>query len=129
MNTSSLPSWAPVVLRFTMCAVFLYFGITQLTSPEVWTGLVPEWLTNLTGMSASTFVTINAIFEIVASVLLLLGAFVRPVATLLFLHLLGIAFTLGFNPLGVRDFGLAFATLAVAIYGNDQWCLLTKKHL
>lgn len=129
MNNSSLPSWAPVVLRFAMCAVFLYFGISQLTSTSLWTGLVPEWLTNATGLSASAFVTINGIFEIVASVLLLLGALVRPIAFLLFLHLFGIAWTLGFNPLGVRDFGLAFATLAVAVYGNDRWCLLTKKNL
>ena len=43
-----------------------------------------------------------------------------------FLHLLVIASDLGISPIGVRDFGLAFATLALALQGEDKWCVMYK---
>lgn len=126
MNNSSLPSWAPVVLRYAMAGVFFYFGISQLTQPDMWLSLIPDWATNLSSMTASTIVMMNGIFEVIMASLLILGLLVRPVALLLAAHLFVIAFELGFNPLGIRDFGLAFATLAVGIQGNDRWCFKKK---
>ena len=119
MHTQALRTYAPVVLRFAMCLVFLYFGTSQLSQPSIWTSVVPDWATSMSGMSANTIVHINGWFEIIASLLLLVGVYARWVALLLALHLFGIAASLGINPLGVRDFGLSFATLAVAMYGED----------
>ena len=127
MNQSNLSRFAPALLRWAMALVYLYFGYSQLTSGESWTAVVPEWATGLSGLSAATIVQINGTFEIIASITLALGVAVRPVALLLFAHLMVITFNFGFSPLGVRDFGLSFATLAVALRGPDEFCLRSRK--
>ncbi|MEK7187303.1 MAG: DoxX family protein [Patescibacteria group bacterium] len=121
-----LSPYAPILLRFTLVLVYAYFGISQLTNPEAWTSLVPSWASELTGLSPTLLVYSNASFEVVASLLLLLGIFVRPVALLLFAHLIVIASGFGLSPTGVRDFGLSFSTLALAFFGQDKWCLYPK---
>ena len=63
----------------------------------------------------------------VFGLLLLLGLFVRPVAILLVLHLLGIIITLEYNSISVRDFGLMMATIAIFLHGPDCWCLRRSK--
>ncbi len=75
-------------------------------------------------MDASTIIHLNGFLEIAASLLLILGLYVRWVALALALHLFVIAGSLGLNPLGVRDFGLSFATLALACFGADRFCLV-----
>ncbi|MBI2623654.1 MAG: DoxX family membrane protein [Candidatus Liptonbacteria bacterium] len=127
MDSRNLASYAPVVLRLALALVFLWFGTSQLTTPAAWTGFVPAWALNISGMGAATIVHVNGWFEVVASVLLGLGVAVRPVAFLLFMHLAGIAASLGMTELGVRDFGLSMATLAVALSGEDRLCLLRKR--
>ena len=42
------------------------------------------------------------------------------------LHVLGIAATIGFNDIGVRDFGLSIAALSIALHGSDRYCLENK---
>src|SRR3989338_4294481 len=53
---------------------------------------------------------------------LVLGVFTRFSALVLGLHLFGIAFSLGYNDIAVRDFSLALATMAVVFYGSDRLC-------
>ena len=55
--------------------------------------------------------------------LMLVGLYTRVSSFILALHLFGIAFSIGFNSLGIRDFGLAFATLVVFLNGVDELCL------
>ncbi|MEK6890185.1 MAG: DoxX family membrane protein [Nanoarchaeota archaeon] len=114
--------YAPVVLRISIAVLFLWFGFEQAISPEDWTGFLPSWISNLS-ISAVSFIYFNAVFEIIFGFLLLLGLFTRTSALLLGLHLLGIAFTIGYSPLGVRDFILSIATLSVFMRGADMWCL------
>ncbi len=123
----NLSDFAPVLLRFSLAAVFAWFGANQLASPSTWTSMVPEWATSLSHMSASTFIQVNSVFEIIAALLLVLGVYVRWVALLLGIHLLFIAHELGINPVGVRDYGLAFATLALSLFGQDKYCLMKKE--
>lgn len=125
--TKNLPAYAPVVLRFALVLVYIWFAVSQITNAAAWTGLVPSWATGVSGMSAQTIVNLNGWFEVVAGTLLALGVRVRWVAALLFLHLLVITTHLGFTAVGVRDFGLSFATLAVALYGDDMWSLTYKR--
>jgi uncharacterized membrane protein YphA (DoxX/SURF4 family) len=127
VSVHKLPTYAPIVLRLALAVVFLWFGISQLTDSGTWTGFVPAWAAGLSGMSALTIVHVNGWFEVIAGTLLLLGIAVRPVAALLFLHLAVIAANLGLTELGVRDFGLSFATLAVALYGEDRFCVCRRK--
>ena len=120
----NLNIYAPIILRYSMVAVFLYFSLSQFFQPIQWVGYVPESITSV--VSAETVVFANATFEIIFAILLGLGVFTRISALLLGLHLFGITLDVGFNPTGIRDFGLAFATIVVGFYGTDKFCLENK---
>lgn len=114
------------LLRIALSLVFLWFSISQFTAVDQWTGLIPEFIVNM-GISAKTVVLANATSELVFGILLLFGIFTRVAAFVLALHLFGIASNFGFNnPNGIRDFGLAFATLSVFLNGTDKLCLENK---
>jgi hypothetical protein len=100
-------------LRFTFIIVFTYFAVSQFMNPEMWTGFVPKFLASTTD-TARTWVHINAVLESLAVVFLAFDRLVKWVTFLLALHLIGIATTIGFTPIGVRDFGLALSVLALS---------------
>jgi uncharacterized membrane protein YphA (DoxX/SURF4 family) len=110
------------LLRIAMSGVFLWFGISQLAQPETFLGWLPAW-TDLLPITPERFIVLNGAFEALFGTLLLIGIFTRAVAVLLSLHLVGIALSLGYNDVMVRDVGLALATLSIALAGPDPWCL------
>lgn len=118
-----MKNFAPVVIRIGMALVFLWFGSQQLIHTSMWTSLIPQYVINLSGQTATTLVHFNGAFEIVFGLFLLLGYFTRVTALLLALHILDITFTVGYTSIGVRDFGLSLATISVFLYGIDIWCL------
>ncbi len=120
MNKTS--SYAPILLRFAIGLVYLWFGSSQLLDPLQWEAFVPSWAL-YGGITSHTLVYFNGIFEVIMALLLLLGIYTRIVASLLFVHLLTITLSIGFNAIGVRDFGLTFATLSIALYGDDKYSL------
>lgn len=124
MNHSRLALLAPIVLRLAMAGVFLWFGTAQLVNPNDWTGFLPEFLLN-TQYSPNLFVFLNGLMEVILAVFLIPGIYVRFSALILSLHLFGIAWLVGINPIGIRDAGLAFATLAVSLNGYDVLSLDT----
>ncbi len=119
MNSSRLQIAAPVVLRIGISLVFLWFGFQQILNTEMWTRLIPEWVLGMTGFAATSLVHFNGAFEIVFGICLLLGIQTRIVSFLLALHMLHIMVTVGYNAIGVRDFGLAMATIAIFLNGID----------
>src|SRR3989344_3850043 len=125
MNFNKFEKYAKPVLRIMMAFVFLYFGYQQFTNPASWTGFVPDYVL-IFGMTAERLVFMNSLLELGLGVLLLIGLYTRFAAFILSLHLFGIAFSLGFNDLGMRDFGLAVATLVVFMNGSDDFCLDRK---
>jgi uncharacterized membrane protein YphA (DoxX/SURF4 family) len=124
MDVDFLKKYSAPTLRIALSLVFLYFGISQLTNPAMWTGYLPEFLLNTS--NPEMFIYANGTLEVILGSMMLLGFFVRFSALILGLHLIGIAATLGFTPLGIRDFGLSIATLAVFMHGEDDWCLQRK---
>ena len=120
---STLEKLAPAVLRYGMVAVILWFSIQQFINTQSWTAYVPDSVVSMSGMSATTFVYINAVFELVFGLLLLIGWQTRLAAFLLGAHLLDIMWVVGYGEIGVRDFGLAIATLVVFMQGADFLCL------
>ncbi len=120
---------APIVLRYGMSAVILWFSIQQFTNTQAWLAYVPDSVVALTHLSAQTLVYFNAIFELVFGTLLIFGWRTRIVALLLSLHLFDIMWTVGYGEIGVRDFGLAVATLVVSMNGSDILCMQQKKIL
>ncbi len=117
-----LEQYAKPLLRIVLSLVFLYFGYHEVTAPAVWIGYVPAFALS-SGISATALVMLNGLLELSLGALLLLGLFTRFSALILSLHLFGIAFTLGFDELAIRDFGLAFATLVIFLNGADYYCL------
>ena len=111
---------APVVLRITLALVFLYFGFSQVYNPDNWTSFVPEFAI-LPGITANNLVIFNGFLELVCGSFLIMGLYVRLSSLIMAIHLFGITLSIGFTPLGVRDFGLAFATLALYLFGPDNY--------
>lgn len=126
-SSKKLSDFAPVILRLGLAAVYIWFGFSQLANPNMWTSMVPAWASGFLGLGTMAIVYMNGIFEIIAGGLLAFGVGVRLISGLLFIHLLVIACDLGIGPIGVRDFGLSFATLALFLFGEDEYCLSAKK--
>lgn len=120
-----MEKFAKPLLRISMALVFLYFGFQQVYSPDDWAGYVPKFLTSVI-ITANNLVILNGIVELSLGIFLLIGIYTRLSSLILALHLFGISFSIGFNPLGIRDFGLSFATLVVLLNGPDQYCLDSK---
>jgi len=126
-NQKNLPLFAPVVLRLGLSVVMLWFGISQLMNSGMWVGMVPNWAVALSGLEPATIVHLNGVFEVLAGTMLAVGIFTRWVAALLFVHLLIITVDLGMTAVGVRDFGLSFSLLALALFGSDKYCFEYKQ--
>lgn len=118
-----MKSFAPIVLRIGLSLVFLWFGAQQLLHTSAWTGMIPEWIISMSGISAVTLVYANGIFEVIFASCLLLGLFTRAVSLILALHLLQITTVVGYNGVGVRDFGLTLAMFSIFLNGADFWSL------
>lgn len=118
---NSFKEYGPAVLRIAMALVFFWFAINQLIAPDDWTGYLPEFLANTA--NPEIFIYANAVFELIFGALLILGIYTRIAAFLLGIHLLGISITLGWSAIAIRDYGLAFATLAIVLNGPDKLCL------
>ena len=124
---SFLELYAPSVLRLSMAAVILWFSLAQFGNAQPWTAYVPDSIVALTHLSATTLVFFNATFELIFGILLVFGWQTRIVALLLAVHLFDIMWTVGYGEIGVRDFGLAFATLVVCMNGPDILCVHPRK--
>lgn len=117
--------WAPVVVRIGISLVYLWFGTSQIMDPTMWISWLPDY-TESFPVSAKTLVLLNGIFEVVAAIFLLLGAYTRIAAGLLALHAIHIVFTVGYGPIGVRDFGIMASVISVFLNGPDKLCLDQK---
>ena len=118
-DTLASRSYTTLILRIGLGLTILWFGVNQLMSPQDWVGWVPAWTAAL-GLAPETVVFLNGLFETIFAALLILGLWVRIAASLLFLHMILIIIDIGFNEIGVRDFGLAAALLALAWSGSGR---------
>jgi len=130
------------ILRIGLALVFLWFGISQLINPESFLGYVPQWLYanepkmmhehpaqlmhGIPDVGVHTIIMSNGIFESAFGFLLLIGFFARIAAFLLALHLFVISFSMGYNDIAVRDFGLALATASLIFSGAGEMSLDKK---
>ncbi len=84
----------------------------------MWTSFVPAWATSI--MDPGMWVLMNGLLEIVAGSLLAFGILSRWVSLVLGLHLLIISVGLGLTAIGVRDIGLALATLSLFLLAHNE---------
>lgn len=122
-------SYSNSILRLGMSAVILWFSSQQFMNTDTWTAYVPDSAVAMTHLSAVNLVYVNAIFELVFGIMLVVGWQTRIAALLLSLHLFDIMYVVGYGEIGVRDFGLAVATLVVAMNGSDVLCMQQTKSL
>jgi len=104
------------ILRVGLAIVFLYFGIYQILDQSKWVYFVPDKFFNfyISEVLKSKIVFINGIFDLVIFLSLISGFFIKLFSLLGFIHLLLIVFfSLGFEPSGIRDLGLALAMLSL----------------
>lgn len=116
------PEYGKIILRISLALVFLWFGISQISSPSDWVSFVPDYLAS----SSRAIVLANGFFESILGVMLLLGLYTRFSSIVLSAHLFIIALSMGFTAIAVRDFGLALATLSIFFLGADKFCLDRK---
>jgi len=118
MLFQKVKEFSPIFLRYSMAALFLWFGLNQLFNSGAWVAWVPDRLFGL-AVNPVTVIMVNGSFETLFGLFLAVGLFTRFSAVVLALHLFGIAFTIGYNDISVRDYAIALATLAVAMHGSD----------
>ncbi len=102
-----------------MSLVFIWFGYSQLADAQSWIAYIPDWMIASTGLKAVMLVQLNGLFELVFGSLLLLGILTRHTAFLLMIHMINITYTVGFDSIGVRDFGLSIAMIVIWLNGRD----------
>jgi uncharacterized membrane protein YphA (DoxX/SURF4 family) len=115
------PEYGQIILRISLALVFLWFGINQLYSPSQWTDFVPDFIGKI--IPANTAVILNSSLEVLLGLALLVGFYTRLSALALGVHLFGIALSIGFSAIAIRDYGLALATLALLFLGPDRFCI------
>lgn len=115
--------YAPSVVRISLALVFLWFSVNQFLFVNNFVDLIPNFLVNASGYSPAVFVMLNAFVEFVLGMFLLLGVNVRFSSLVLGIHLIGIAFAVGYGPVMIRDLGLALVTLSIFLQGKDKLCL------
>lgn len=113
--------YGKTILRISLALVFLFFGVSQVYHPSNWIGFVPSFVSSF--ITAGTAVLINGFIEIFFGLLLIFGLYARFSSLVLGLHLFLISISLGLTPLGVRDFGLALATLSIFFSETDKFSL------
>ncbi len=102
-----------LLLRIGLSGVFIYTGISIITSPGRWIDFLPDWIETL--ISSQTFLTAYGTLELALGILLLLGIFLPIISFLTFLNLLVIMIFAGIGDITFRDFGLSMAALALFI--------------
>ncbi len=110
---------SPVVLQIGIGLVVVWFGLQQINDPESWVGYLPSFIKNLP-ISEINFVYLNGYFELIFGSLLMVGFYTRIVSFLLALHMAGIVYSLGYNEISVRDFGIFIALLAIFLHGKSD---------
>jgi len=115
-----------VIIRVSLALVILWFGVNQIINPENWFSYIPLGITENLPLSLETIIMLNGIFEIMIGILLLIGFYTRIIALIAALHLLSITIAVGFNEIGVRDFGLTFMAVSLIFSGAGVYSLDNK---
>lgn len=110
-----------IIIRWSLSALFLWFGSQQLLNPSMWTAFLPAW-TGYFPIPGEMLVQLNGWMEVVLGLSLATGIFTRYAAAILGGHLLFIAISVG-GAIGARDAALAATTLALALSAPDSWSL------
>ncbi len=113
-------------LRLGLGGVFVWFGIDKFFHPNVWSAYMPGWFSSILPMGIFTFIYLLGVFEIIAGSLVLFGLYTRISAVICAVFLFGIICSLGLNDVMIRDAGLLFLALGIAMLGAGSRSLDSK---
>jgi uncharacterized membrane protein YphA (DoxX/SURF4 family) len=113
-----------LLLRIGLGGVFLWFGIDKFFHGSAWQHYIPGWFPML--IPAPTFIFLLGVVETIVGAFVLFGLFTRIAAVVAALMLIPIIISLGYNEIGVRDFGLLFLALGVSVLGSGDYSLDAK---
>ncbi|MBI5065158.1 DoxX family membrane protein [Candidatus Woesearchaeota archaeon] len=113
-------NFGKLVLKVSLALLLLWFGISQVSDAKSWLGWISPSVERLIPFDLGTFVLINGSFEIILGLVLLLGFFPKLASLITFLHIFGIALSLGYNDIAIRDFALALSALALFFLEGEK---------
>jgi uncharacterized membrane protein YphA (DoxX/SURF4 family) len=117
---SALQDWSGTIARIFLGLVCLWFGLSELTQPHLWTGYVP--LISSTTTLATVLVLLHGGLLFVLGVALVVGIAPSTAALIVALFLAEIVIDLtvghGINDIAVRDLGVL--GLAFAVFGSTR---------
>ena len=94
-------------LRFSIAALFFYFGFDAVTNPEITAGqwMRPEIYNIISSiLSIKIFMLTFGVVQILISAAILFGIYLRISLIAAAILLIGIIINLGFNDIAIRDF-------------------------
>lgn len=106
------PRVASWLIRLGLIVVFLYAAVSGLRDPQAWVSFLPAMLVR--HFDAQALLKVFAVYEVLLSVWLLSGHYVRLAGAVCAATFVGIIFS-NFNAFSItfRDIALAFASLAL----------------
>jgi uncharacterized membrane protein YphA (DoxX/SURF4 family) len=110
-------------LRIGIAFVIIWFSLQQFIQPNMWVGFIPDSIIKISPVGPITLVHLNGALELVFGLSLMFGFFTRISALVLALHMADITYVVGYNSIGVRDFGLMIAVIAIFLNGTDYTTL------
>lgn len=121
MSIKKLAQKYPVVMRFFLGFVLLWFGVQEVIEPRYWSGYVPPIVLQFFPFSVNVFVQIHGLVLCLLGLGLFFKILIRFTGFIIMGVLLsiisGLIMTQGFNEIVVRDIGLF--GLALAIWLHD----------
>lgn len=121
---SAASAWSVTIARIILGLVCLWFGLSELSQPHLWTGYVP--IISSTTTLATILVLLHGGALFVLGVALVAGIAPRTAALIVGLFLAEIIIDLtvghGVNDIAVRDLGVL--GLALAVFGSARQRLM-----
>lgn len=110
---------APVLVRWGLALVLIWFGFAQVLTPE-WFYQYVQAFGDVSEIKV--VVIINGIVSLLLGAGLLVGVFVRGLGLAAGVYLLIISFGLGYSDDMVRNLGLTTMAFSVFFHGKDEYC-------
>lgn len=126
MNIKSIANQYPLVMRFFLGFVFIWFGIYEIVDPFYWSGYVLPFVADLPIYDPSIFIRAHGVTLVILSICLFLKIYLRITGAIVVLMLLQIVLMLlltpqmGLNEIAVRDIGLLGLALSVWFYALSE---------
>ena len=115
-----------LLLRIGLGGIFTWFGIDKFFHPKFWSAYMPGWFSGLLPTDPISFMYVMGVFEVVVGLAVLLGFFTRIAAGISAAFLFGLIASLGLNEIMIRDVGLMFLALGIAVLGAGSFSLDAK---